>query len=200
MASFDHDNASASTNVSVRPATRLDLDGLRRWGRHREPYLAEFNVPPLTSADLDELWELLSGRSGQLLYHGFLAGRLIAQIKLRDVGAPGGSAELGITMDPSFVGRGLGRVLLTQTLELAFSVLRLACVRLDVAAYNRRAIAAYSACGFRECTRRWVQLDSRTDFAALLRAPEYAWIAESVRIENGITRILILAMEARHHV
>ena len=73
-------------------------------------------------------------------------------------------------------------------------------IHLDVAGYNQRAVAAYRACGFAETSRQWVQLDSRTDFSALLGDPKYAWLAQWVRVEAGITRVLVLAMEARQHV
>lgn len=197
MASFDPKNVSASPDVAVRAAAREDLDHLRRWGWHREPYLAEYNIPLLSDADLDSLWITLTARPGQLLYHGLLDDRLVAQIKLRDIGTPPGSAELGIMMDASEVGRGLGKAIITRVLALAFEELGLDVVRLEVAGYNARAIAAYAACGFRETSRQWVQLDSRVDFAGLLKSPEHAWLSEWVRVDAGITRVVILAMEAR---
>lgn len=200
MASFDPKNVTASADVSVRAAARADFEDLRRWGWHREPYLAEYNMPLLSEHDLDLLWGKLTGTANQLLYHGFCGPVLIAQIKLRKLDRAGGCAELGIMMDPRFVGRGLGKAIVTQTIAIAFADLGLGIIRLEVAAYNLRAVAAYRACGFAETSRRWVQLDSRTDFAALLRDPQYAWLAQWVRVDAGITRILVLAMEARQHV
>lgn len=60
----------------------------------------------------------------------------------------GGDVEIGIGMRPDLMGHGLGLELMRQGMDYARKRLRPATFSLDVATFNRRAIAVYERAGF----------------------------------------------------
>ena len=176
------------------------MDALLSWGRHADPLFADYNVPRLTPADVDRWWTTQAARPGRLLFAGLLDGVLVAQMTLRDLEREPGRADFGITMDPRYVGKGLGKRFISALLGIAFSELGLERITLEVAGYNLRAVAAYGACGFVETGRTWSQLDSPVAFADLIERSAYAWLKEWVRVNGDVVRFLVIAMEARKPV
>ena len=197
---FELPDVSASAELLVRRLRRADLDALPSWGHHTDPLFTDYNVPALRDIDLDAWWYSFNGDPSRILYAGILDGRLIAQLTLRAVDRVQRSADFGISMDPRYVNAGFGTRFITQLLNIAFDELQLDRVTLDVAGYNRRAVKAYVSCGFIETARSWMQLDTRINFRDLLERSEYAWLKEWVRIEDGVVRFVVLAMEARRSV
>ena len=156
---------------------------MQRWARHTDPLFATYNVPKLSAAQSRAFFERIAG-PGTISFAGETGGHMAAHIVLRHVDLAGGSADLGIAMDPAWTGRGLGTEFLRLT--LAEAALRgLARVELDVASYNERAMRAYRKAGFRETERRWMRYETPVDFRALLADPANAWLAAHVRIDTG---------------
>lgn len=64
------------------------------------------------------------------------------------------NAEIGIFIgDKSKWGKGYGSEAMMLLLDYGFNVLNLYCIYLKVLEYNKRAIASYKKCGFREAGR-----------------------------------------------
>jgi len=96
--------------------------------------------------------------------------------------------ELAIAIfDPAYHGRGVGTFAVTQISAYGFSSLRLPRIELGVYPTNRRAIACYARCGFRDeaLLRRFLYHDGawrdivlmsllRDDWKALAQSPTLA--------------------------
>lgn len=138
---------------TVRAMTEADAAAVAGWHYEGEYAFYDFEADP------DDLAELLDpARRGDNYFAvdedggGALAG-FFQFVRTGTV------VDLGLGLRPDLVGRGLGAGLLAT--GLAFAVERFAAEQftLDVAAFNRRAIAVYERSGFREVER----FDHRTN-------------------------------------
>jgi diamine N-acetyltransferase len=189
-------NDPDAVNVSIRPMRRADVDAFATWAQHVDPLFRHYNLPALSEAGADELWAFLSGTpEARRPYAGLAGGRVVATLMVRDMEAATASGELGILLDPAYVGRGLGRRILGAFVEvLANEGFRR--LHLEVAGYNGRAIAAYRACGFAVCDEYWADPEPGIDVGSLLDGPSAAAVAPNVRLESdGRYRAWTVRME-----
>jgi len=164
---------------------------MQSWQRHTDPLFVPYNVPVLSEDQEETFWRYWTEKPGTISLAGVLDGRFIAHILLRDHDPQAACADLGISLDPGFIGQGLGTELLLLTRDFAYQSLGIERITLDVAAWNQRAIRAYVKAGFRETGRRWIDWDTPVDFRALLQGPENQWLWEHVRIDTGYTIVLV---------
>ena len=81
--------------------------------------------------------------------------KVIGSIGLHKIVNPDRRASLGIMIgDKRYWGKGYGREAIVLMLDFAFTVLNLHSVYLGVFAFNKRALRAYSAVGFKEYGRQ----------------------------------------------
>ncbi|MGA2394154.1 MAG: GNAT family N-acetyltransferase [Candidatus Lustribacter sp.] len=176
---------------------REDVDAFADWARHTDPLFGHYNLPALTPADADKLWVFLAG-SPELRrpYAGLADGRVIATLIVRNMDS-GAAGELGIMLDPAYVGRGLGRRILGAFVEVLGSE-GFRRLHLEVAGYNRRAIAAYLASGFAAGEEYWADPEPGLDVESLLEGPAAGIVAANVRLEpDGRYRVRTVRMERR---
>ena len=191
-------NVHDDTIVAVRPMRRADIDAFAAWARHTDPLFHHYNLPALTPEGAGELWAFLSGSPAvRRPYAGFAGDRLVATLVVRGMDPAAASGELGIMLDPAFIGRGLGRRILGAFVTvLANEGFRR--LHLEVAGYNRRAIAAYLANGFTACDEYWADPEPGIDIEALLDGPAADTVSENVRLEpDGHYRARTIRMERR---
>jgi RimJ/RimL family protein N-acetyltransferase len=175
---------------------RSDVDAFAGWARHDDPLFRHYNVPVLTRADADALWAILANDAAQRRPFAGLAGdRVVATLMVRNIDLPPGSCELGVMLDPAYIGRGMGRRIL-RALIAVLEADGFRRVHLEVAGYNERAIAAYRAVGFEACGEHWAEPEPGVDIAVLLERPAAAAIVANVRLEaDGRYRARIVRME-----
>jgi RimJ/RimL family protein N-acetyltransferase len=177
---------------------REDVDAFATWAHHIDPLFRHYNVPALSDGDADELWAYLSGTPEvRRPYAGFAGDRMVATLIVRNMDPALGSGELGIMVDPAFLGRGLGRRILGAFVEvLANEGFRR--LHLEVAGYNGRAIAAYRASGFAVRDEYWADPEPGIDVGSLLDGPAAGTVSPNVRLEpDGRYRARIVRMERR---
>jgi len=187
---------SEQANVAVRPLRREDLDAFGSWGAYDDPLLRHYTPRALSPAASDALFRELTGTPHRnRAYAGLYEDRFVATLLLRDLDAVAGTAEVGIVLHPGYLGQGLGpRILRAFAAVLASEGLRQ--LRLDVAAFNRRAIAAYRSVGFVPSGERWGEPEPGIDLATLLSSPAAAAVSPHVRRSaDGTFSIRILQME-----
>ena len=160
---------------------RSDVDAFAGWGRHDHPLFTHYNVPPLTRADADAMWAMLSSDCAMRRPYAGLSGHLVvATLMVRNIDRAAGTGELGIMVDPAYLGRGLGRRILSAFLAvLADDGFRR--VHLEVAGYNERAIAAYRAARFTITGEHWADPEHGVDIASLLEGPAAEVVVANVR-------------------
>ncbi len=149
-----------------------------------------------SAAEADALFRELTGNPYRnRAYAGLCDGRFVATLLVRDLDALAGSAEVGIVLHPGYLGKGLGpRILRAFGEVLASEGLRQ--LRLDVAAFNRRAIAAYRSVGFVPAGERWGEPEPGIDLDSLLSSPAASVVSPHARRNaDGTFSIRILQME-----
>jgi ribosomal protein S18 acetylase RimI-like enzyme len=183
------------TIVSVRPLRRDDLAAFAAWGRHADPLFAHYDVRALDARETGALWTALAGEPARRRpYAGLEDDLVVASLMLRIVGP--GEGDLGIVLDPNRIGRGLGRRILRAFVAVCIGE-GFGRLRLEVAAYNGRAIAAYRAAGFEAVDERWDEPEPGIDVEALLDGPSAAALAPHVRRDGGGYRMRVIRMERR---
>jgi len=177
---------------------REDVDAFAGWARHADPLFDHYNVPALSAADADALWAALSASpASSRPYAGLADDRVVAVLIVRQIDPAAASGELGIMLDPAYVGRGIGRRILgafaTVLGDEGFRRLRL-----EVAGYNGRAIAAYLASGFAVRDEYWADPEPGLDIELLLDGPAADTVSANVRLDpDGRYRVRIVRMERR---
>jgi ribosomal protein S18 acetylase RimI-like enzyme len=173
---------------------RDDVAAFAAWGRHDDPLFRHYNVRALTRRESDALWRSLSGEPHLRRPYAALAdGDVVGSLLVRLVGE--GTGDVGIALDPRWIGRGLGRRILAAFVVVLTSE-GFRRLRLDVAGYNARAIAAYRATGFVPVDERWDEPEAGVDVATLLRGPSAATLAPHVTLgADGRYRMRIIRME-----
>ena len=177
-------------SVAIRPMIRADVDAFAAWGTHADLLFAPYNVPALDRTRADDLWRHLVGRPRERRpFAGLVAGRFAAQLLVR-TGAQRGIGDIGISLDPALIGRGLGTRILRAFAGHLHATERFTRLTLDVAAYNERAIRAYRAAGFVTTGERWGPAEPGLDLGALRER-----LGANVRHDGADWTVRILYME-----
>jgi ribosomal protein S18 acetylase RimI-like enzyme len=175
---------------------RDDIDAFATWGRHEDPLFRHYDVRPLADEEAEGLWRSLAGEPHLRRPYAALAGSdVVGSLVVRPAGE--GVGDVGIVLDPARIGRGLGRRILAAFVEVLRSE-GFCRLRLDVAGYNARAIAAYRATGFAAVDERWDEPEPGIDVETLLRGPSAAVLAPHVMLgADGRYRMRVVRMERR---
>jgi RimJ/RimL family protein N-acetyltransferase len=191
-------NVAGGTNVAVRPMQREDVEAMGQWQRHVDPLSRHYDLPVMTPANAAELWAFLSGAPAvRRPYVGVLEGEVVATLIVRNMDPATGGGELGIVLNPAYLGRGLGRrILRAFVMVLANEGFRY--LHLEVAGYNGRAIAAYLASGFTVRDEYWADPEPGIDLGSLLDGPTAGAVVPNIRIEpDGRYSARTVRMERR---
>jgi RimJ/RimL family protein N-acetyltransferase len=167
-----------------------------RFGRCADPLYRHYDVHALTPAEAEALWRMLGGEPAvRRPYAALCDGEVVGSLVVRPLEA--GVGDIGIILDPRRIGRGLGRRILAAFAEVLLADgFRL--LRLDVAGYNARAIAAYRAAGFAAVAERWDEPEPGIHLEALLRGQAGEALAPHVsRSADGRWRMRVVRMERR---
>jgi RimJ/RimL family protein N-acetyltransferase len=107
----------------------------------------------MTPAEAERWFERL-GADGVIEWIVDFRGRFVGTARLHTIDPDAGTAYYAIgLLDPTVLGRGIGRVVTRLVCEHAFTVLALREVRLRVLDFNGRARRCYEAVGFVEIGR-----------------------------------------------
>jgi RimJ/RimL family protein N-acetyltransferase len=180
--------------VAVRLWRSQDDAAQRSWPSYNEPFSELWNIPRSTPL-YDGLLSLGNSSFTRRVWAiDNLEGRLIGRISLRDIDQRKGRSRLGISLSPSYVGRGLGTEALKLFLGYYFTELNFTVMVLDVAAFNRRAVHCYERMGFQEIESEWRKssFDSSTH---LLDKADYQHLQPFFRRERFGVWVLFLEME-----
>ncbi len=136
----------------LRRFCRADVERMQAWQPYEELLFLPYNMPKASRRENDAWFERNVIRSGRryfaLAHKG--DGQLVGVISLREIrrSACPPSARLGITLGAQFVGQGYGTEALALFLDYFFGEMGFGLMKLDVAAFNGRAIRVYEKCGF----------------------------------------------------
>lgn len=178
--------------VRLRNWLRRDTLAQELWPRYTDPFSSLWNIPRTVFFDDD----LRTGFSSQRYAWAVedRIGRLIGRISLREIDQHRASARLGISLAQPYVGQGLGTEALALFLDYFFGPLGFAAMRLDVAAFNRRAVRSYERLGFEYLESEWRSAGNDPSLR-LLDDPRYADLAPHFRRGRFETMVEFYEME-----
>jgi RimJ/RimL family protein N-acetyltransferase len=139
--------------VRLRSWQRRDTLAHELWPRYTEPFNSLWNIP--RAFGFDDI--SYGGWNAQRFVWAVddRSGRLIGRISLREVQPDRSSARLGISIAQPYVSQGLGTEALRLFIDYYFTALDFAALRLDVAAFNLRAVRCYERLGFQYVESEW---------------------------------------------
>jgi RimJ/RimL family protein N-acetyltransferase len=185
------------SRVLLRLWHRGDTLAQELWPRYTEPFSSLWNIPSQQSLSYDEL--VGRGWSGQRYAWAVedRQRRLIGRISLREVDPPRTRARLGISLSQPYVSQGLGTESLLLFLDYYFGPLGFVCMRLDVAAFNQRAVRCYERLGFRYVESDWRGVGSDPS-VRLIDEPRYADVAPFFKRNRHEAQVEFYEMELTH--
>jgi RimJ/RimL family protein N-acetyltransferase len=180
--------AIAAGRVTMRRFTRPDLDRRAEWPPYEAPMFAHLNLMLPTRERRDAWFD----REDALRSPWWFAvddehGELIGSITLREISRWKRSSRLGIHLHPERLGKGYGTETMWLFLKYYFTMLGWRLLKLDVAAWNHRAIRCYEKLGFVREFEFWRPNTSGVHWLLDARFEDVRW---AVRGHRGMERIL----------
>jgi diamine N-acetyltransferase len=141
--------------VKLRLLEVRDLDAILSW-RNRDDARIWFKTSETITLDRHREWyDQYVQKDDDLVFIVEASGDAVGMCSIYDVDRTTDTAEIGrFLVAPEFSGQGYMKRACTVLLTLAQTTLGLRYIFLDVMENNRRALAVYLACGFKERVRR----------------------------------------------
>ncbi|MDY6064719.1 MAG: GNAT family protein [Finegoldia sp.] len=135
----------------MSPLRLQDAYDMSGWGSHSDPRLFEYNLADLTRKDYI-FWYATKRRTRHKNYYSIRdkEGRLLGYLGIKDINYRDKSAYLGVVLNPDNLSKGIGTEAIRAFLAYMMETYDLLRVFLLVNNFNRRALACYKKCGFKE--------------------------------------------------
>ncbi|HHV38266.1 MAG TPA: GNAT family N-acetyltransferase [Tepidimicrobium sp.] len=135
--------------VIITPMKLEDVYFMMNWGKHDNPLFFDYNLPSLTSKQVEKWYNYKTRRGNNRYYSVFNEdSTLIGYMGIKKIRRLWRDAVLGIVFDPNYMDQGYGTEAITAYLDYYFNVMNMRVMYLEVAKFNRRAIQCYKKCGF----------------------------------------------------
>ncbi len=165
----------------IRSFQREDVDRRQAWPRHADPLYSHNDPRPMSPRERDFWFLERTATSSYRMYAiDDLQGNLVGWLTLRNINPQASSSVLGIALNPLWIGMGYGTDALWAFLEHYFNELGFREMRLDVAAFNRRAMRSYEKCGFQYVGQHWTEHPSSL-FPPVFKDPRYKEVVKYFR-------------------
>ncbi len=178
--------------VHIRQWERYDTLVFDRWPRYSDPFNRLWNVPRSSEFEPDSLLPQSNVRRVWAIENH--RRQLIGRISLREIDLQLRQARLGISLGAPYVGQGMGTEALALFLDHFFDVMDFLMMRLDVAAFNYRAIRCYEKLGFCHIDSEWRNAGYDASLR-LLNDPDYREFTPFFRRNGRGTLVQFLEME-----
>ncbi|HVB45322.1 MAG TPA: GNAT family protein [Streptosporangiaceae bacterium] len=140
--------------VKLRGFREDDLATLADWWLHDDvrPMQSDWPVPrpPATMMEVFRGWGSNDPKDDSCALAVDAGGSLAGYVAVLGLRWPSRTGELAVMLGPEHQGQGLGSLVMTELLNVAFAGLDLHRVEVHVFSFNSRAIRLYSSLGFVE--------------------------------------------------
>ncbi len=165
-------------SVNIRPFKFEDTLHLVSWGKYNDPRLLHYNFPYINSKDLREWYGFKKQFLNRWIYAISLneqdfSDKVVGYITLKNINWLFRYGEMGIVMNPDYVGRGIGKVAIKKYLEHVYTSFPLKSIFLKVASFNYRAQKCYTSCGFEIVDTRFEQYEEQDNIDKILSTFPY---------------------------
>lgn len=149
-------------NYTIRPLMKKDGDLLKYWGTFDDPLYFGYEYNCLTEKEL-AIWYLMKRKINRSEYFSVISkeNNLIGYIGIKDINPIFKKAKLGIVLDPNFVSRGIGTMILADFLEYYFLDKKFNLLELEVNSWNLRAIKLYKKYGFKITNTEYIKFENQ---------------------------------------
>ena len=136
--------------ITIKPIKLKDAYSMTNWGKHKNPLLFDYNLPPLTKKEIKEWYKFKTGESSKKYYSIFNEhDRFIGYMGIKNIRRILRQATFGIVLDPNYVNQGYGTETIMTYLNYFFNQKNMRILYLEVAKFNKRAIRCYEKSGFK---------------------------------------------------
>ncbi|WP_430884462.1 GNAT family N-acetyltransferase [Fusibacter sp. JL216-2] len=142
------------TNVRLRPFKLGDTEALTRWGTHDDPRFYQYNFPYCRSSDLERWYAAKKVFFKRWIYAIEVNYRVVGYITLKNISWMQKKGEMGIAIDPNYLGRGIGTRAICLYLHRVFRNFIIDEIHLKTAEFNTRAITCYENIGFEHIEKK----------------------------------------------
>jgi RimJ/RimL family protein N-acetyltransferase len=134
--------------ITLRELTAKDLDVLLRW--RNNPDINKYLANRVKTKPEAETWfNHITGSPLNLLKVIIYNGQLIGYCMVESVDAQNRRCEVGIIIgDLQFLGKGIGKIIVTELLKYCFEKLKLHRVLAVIAKGNERSVRLFKSMGF----------------------------------------------------
>lgn len=120
------------------------------WGLHTNPLFFDYNIVIRTRDEAKFFSKSKNFKPFNKYYAIIYDGKMEGFIGLKKINPLTKSSVLGLVLNPSSLGQGLGSLALREFLHIYFTDLKMKVMYLDVASYNPRAIRLYEKLSFKK--------------------------------------------------
>lgn len=137
--------------VKIKEFKLEDAYLMRKWGKHENLLLEDYNFPDMTDKQLEDWYHMKTRHMFDKYYsiYDIEEKDLIGYMGTKNINLIRKSSTLGIVLDPKRVSLGYGSDILESFLEYYFSSLKMKRMYLEVAEFNTRAYRLYEKMGFK---------------------------------------------------
>ncbi|NMB26607.1 MAG: GNAT family N-acetyltransferase [Tissierellia bacterium] len=169
--------------ITITPIELKDAYSMKKWGRHKNPLLFDYNLPSLTDEEIKE-WYRFKTRGNNKKYYSVFneQNRFIGYMGIKNIRKILSQATFGIVFDPNYVNQGYGTEAIIAYLYYFFNEMKMRTLYLEVAKFNKRAIQCYEKSGFKVVD---VYLEEFFDQKIDLENPYFLEEKSSFVIEDG---------------
>ncbi len=160
-------------SIIIRPFKFQDTLDLVKWGKYNDPRLLHYNFPYVNSKDLKQWYRSKHQPLKRWIYAIILteadaSEKVVGYITLKHINWLFRYGEMGIVINPDYIGMGIGKIAIRQYLEHVYSKFPLCTIFLRVAAFNYRAQKCYTACGFEVADIRFEEYEEQENAQKIL--------------------------------
>lgn len=165
----------------IRWFQREDVDKRQAWPPHADPLYSHNDPRPMSNRERD-FWFLERRSSGTYKMFAIddFHGNLVGWLTLRNINLQLSTSVLGIALNPDWMDVGYGTDSLMAFLGYYFGDMGFREMRLDVAAFNGRAMRSYEKCGFRYIGQHWTEHPSSL-FPPIFKDSQYKDVSRYFR-------------------
>ena len=139
------------SRVKIKKFNLEDAYLMRKWGKHQNPLLEDYNFPEMTDKELEDWYHMKTRHMFDKYYSIYdrEGNQMIGYMGTKNINLIRKSSTLGIVLDPKKVSLGYGSDALKSFLIYYFSTLKMKRMYLEVAEFNKRAYRLYEKIGFK---------------------------------------------------
>ena len=138
--------------IRIKKLELKDVFLMRKWGRHENPLLGDYNFPRMSDRGIKRWYRAKSSSIFNKYYSIRNENReLIGYMGIKDIKYIRRISTLGIVIDANHMNKGYGTEVLDRFLQYYFTEMKMKKMLLEVAEFNKRAYRVYEKMGFKAC-------------------------------------------------